>query len=59
MSRHERLAIIKTSFSTKIKPCDTYVKQNLITEEKMIEFIELKIYDLESYVLNLRNEEEK
>jgi hypothetical protein len=38
---------------------DTYIKQNLIIEEKMIEFVKLKVYDLESYVLNLRNKEER
>jgi hypothetical protein len=38
---------------------DTYVKQNFIIEEKMIEFVKLKVLNLESYVLNLRDEEEK
>jgi hypothetical protein len=38
---------------------DTYVKKHLITQEKIIEFVELKVLYSESYVLNLRDEEER
>jgi hypothetical protein len=38
---------------------DTYVKRNSVIQEKMIEFVKLKVLNLESYVLNLRDEEER
>jgi hypothetical protein len=36
---------------------DIYIKKNLVIQKKMIELIELKVYNLNFYVLNLRDEE--